>query len=110
MQAKPVLYLLLSVALFSGCTHKEGNVVVTPVNANGPFITYTNVLYGTDTVQQILDVDLPLVRDTINTPVIILIHGGAWTVGEKEDFIGTGLDTFFTANGCAVVNMNYRLA
>jgi acetyl esterase/lipase len=110
MQARIILYLLLFATFFTGCTHKEA-YVVTPIPSlpTRPFIFLQNLLYGTDTVQQTLDVDLPITRDTVNTPVIILIHGGAWIQGEKEDFTGLGLDTFFTANSCAVVNMNYRL-
>jgi acetyl esterase/lipase len=39
----------------------------------------------------------------------VIIHGGAWVQGDKTDFNGSGLDTFFTANGCALINMNYRV-
>jgi len=106
MRVKPLLYLSL-LFFITACTHPNGyDVKPVPVE---PFTTYLNVLYGTDTTEQVLDAYLPQVRDTVHTPVIILIHGGAWVQGEKEDFMGLGLDTFFTAAGCAVVNMNYRL-
>ncbi len=74
-----------------------------------PFISYFNQLYGTDTLLQTMDVTLPLTRDEVNTPVVILVHGGSWVAGAKNDFYGLGLDTFFTSNGCAMVNINYRL-
>jgi acetyl esterase/lipase len=95
---------LLCIAGVQGCTH-HANVQVHP----GPFTAYKNVVYGSDTVQQAMDVYLPLVRDMKNTPVIIVVHGGGWVQGSKADFTGTGLDTFFTANGCAVMIINYRL-
>ena len=105
MRAGALLYLLLSILFILGCTHKDG-YNVTPA---GPFALYKNVLYGNDTLQQTLDAYLPVERDIVHTPVIILIHGGSWVQGDKSDFTGSGLDTFFTANGCAVVNINYRL-
>jgi len=107
MNAKYIVLILLISA--SSCTRRDPAVDVTPVLSSVPFIFYQNVVYGADPNEQDLDVDLPLVRDTINTPVVILIHGGGWEAGSKADFYGLGLDTFFTANGCAVVDMNYRL-
>lgn len=77
--------------------------------ASGGFETHKNIVYGRDTLQQSLDLYLPAKHDVVNTPVIVLIHGGAWVEGDKNDFNGFGLDSFFTANGCAVVVMNYRL-
>ena len=73
------------------------------------FTTYYNILYGTDTIQQTMDVALPNKRDRSNTAVVILLHGGSWVTGNKTDWTSLGLDTFFTSNDCAVVNMNYRL-
>jgi acetyl esterase/lipase len=98
-------FLLLLVLLFSACTHGPRDNIA-PV---APFVSYKNIVFGTDTVEQAMDVYLPQGRDTVNTPVVILIHGGSWVTGEKEDFDGLGLDTFFNNNGCALVNMNYRL-
>ena len=56
-----------------------------------------------------MDVTLPAKRDRGSTPVVIMIHGGSWVTGSKADFYGLGLDTFFAANNCALVNINYRL-
>lgn len=68
-----------------------------------------NVLYGKDSSQQVLDYYLPAGRNAKTTPVIILIHGGAWIAGDKNDFDDLGVDTTFTNIGYAAVNMNYRL-
>jgi acetyl esterase/lipase len=73
----------------------------------GDFVTYKDVVYGKDSVDQSVDVHLPKTGN--KRPVFILLHGGAWAVPGKFDFDGLGLDTFFTYNGYAVVNMNYRL-
>jgi acetyl esterase/lipase len=102
---KSFIYLLIFIVCISGCTHPALVKVADPA----PFETYTNVLYGSDTEQQIMDVYLPMKRDRVNTPVLVLIHGGSWVQGSKGDFISSGMDTFFTAHGLAVCNINYRL-
>jgi len=103
---KTLLIIYLSVAFWASGCH-SGKIKIEPAQQQ-QFITYTNVLYGTDTSEQIMDVHLPVNRNSY-TPVIMLIHGGAWVAGKKEDFNGLGLDTFFTAAGIAVLNINYRL-
>lgn len=68
-----------------------------------------NVSYGTDTTQK-MDIYLPAGRDTVNTKIILFIHGGSWSSGDKNEFneaiyaIRTKLPDF------AIFNMNYRLA
>jgi acetyl esterase/lipase len=105
---KAIFYLLLAAcASFAGCSQRIGPV---PVQASTePFTQYRNIVYGTDSIQQSMDVTLPPNGDKRTTPVVILIHGGSWVVGAKNDFYGLGLDTFFAANGCALININYRL-
>src|SRR5687768_13589227 len=41
-------------------------------------------------------------------PAVMLVHGGAWTVGEKEDFFHTA--TRLAASGYVAATINYRLA
>lgn len=72
-------------------------------------LTLTDVAYGTDAAQK-MDVYLPAGRRNDSTSVLILIHGGGWTAGDKADF-----STFIPslqANlfKCAIINVNYRLA
>ncbi|MEH6537290.1 MAG: alpha/beta hydrolase [Psychroserpens sp.] len=67
-----------------------------------------NVSYGNDS-DQVFDVYLPEGR-TLDTKVLILVHGGGWTSGDKsemnplKDLIRQGLSDL------AIVNINYRLA
>jgi len=65
-----------------------------------------NISYGPDR-ENILDVSLPEGR-TGETPVIILIHGGAWTGGDKNDF--SYLRGYLSRKGFAAFSVNYRLA
>lgn len=70
--------------------------------------TATNVTYGNDT-KQVYDFYLPKKRDSL-TPVVLLIHGGAWKAGQKEDF-NSYVNLIKTKWGnVAIFNMNYRLA
>jgi acetyl esterase/lipase len=73
-----------------------------------PEVSYLNLNYGDDP-QQKLDVYLPAGRDE-KTRLLIIIHGGGWTAGDKSDF-----DSYITEfqkrlPGYAFANLNYRLA
>ncbi|MEJ7692961.1 alpha/beta hydrolase [Daejeonella sp.] len=65
---------------------------------------YKEVSYGTHTRNK-LDIYLPSQRDT-KTPVILLVHGGAWFEGDKSDF--TELAKHWRDKGYAAATMNYR--
>ena len=69
----------------------------------------TNVSYGTDPLQK-MDIFLPANRSTATTKVMILIHGGGWTTGDKADFT-VYMDTLKKRiPDYAIFNINYRLA
>jgi len=71
--------------------------------------TITNVSYGTDGAQK-MDVYLPANRSTATTKVIVMIHGGGWTSGDKSDFAAF-IDTIKRRfPDYAVFNINYRLS
>lgn len=110
MHLKTKLTLLVSALFFISCTHND--VVQYDVHPKSPmpFVTYTNVIYGNaDTSEQMMDVFLPTGKGKKNG-IVIFIHGGGWSSGEKDDFNGLGIDTFLTANGLAMATINYRLA
>ena len=88
-----LLFALISVHVFSQ-------------NSGLKKILYSNISYGSDE-QQKFDIALPANRGA-NTGVIILIHGGGWSAGDKSAF--TKSLNFFAENGFACVTMNYRLA
>ena len=57
-----------------------------------------------------MDVYLPANRNTTDTKVFIMIHGGAWETGDKLDF-NEYLPVFKQRlPGYAIFNINYRLA
>ncbi|TBN06671.1 alpha/beta hydrolase [Hyunsoonleella flava] len=67
-----------------------------------------NIPYGTEERQR-FDLYLPANR-TSATKTVILIHGGGWTSGSKEDMNPIKVLINQELKDIAVVNMNYRLA
>lgn len=97
----------MMILYFGSCKKdsNQGGIVNTPTL---PDTTILNVSYGTHQ-RQAYDIYLPQNRDT-TTPLIVMIHGGAWKAGQKED-----LNSYFNLikskwPQTAIVNMNYRLA
>lgn len=99
--------LFLIVLLFAGissCTKDE------PVSQDTTVAqTLLNQSYGTEAAQK-MDIYLPAGRNTASTKVIILIHGGGWTSGDKADF-SSMIDTLKKRlPAYAIFNINYRLS
>ncbi len=78
-------------------------------NSDVPEKTEMNVSYGSHP-QQKMDLYLPANRSEASTRLVILIHGGAWSSGDKADF-NPYIDTLKKRlPGYAIININYRLA
>jgi acetyl esterase/lipase len=105
---KIIRLLAASLIIFSSCKKDNGG---TPPPTPTPLAEKTelNVAYGTDGLQK-TDMYLPAGRTTTNTKVIILVHGGAWTQGDKSE-LTPYVDTLKRRlPGYAIFNINYRLA
>ncbi len=71
--------------------------------------TLPNVAYGTDAAQK-MDVYLPANRTIASTKVMVMIHGGGWSTGDKIDF-ASFIDTMKRRlPDYAIFNINYRLS
>lgn len=74
-----------------------------------------NVEYGTainyagNTETLLLDIYKPKNDNNCNRPVMVLVHGGAWIAGSKEDPDLILLSREFARRGWVVANINYRL-
>ncbi len=92
------------------------------VNAQTPYTqnqfaydSLINVVYGTaidyagntDTLK--LDIYKPVGDSNCLRPVIVLVHGGAWIGGSKEDYDLVYLSRQLAKKGWVVANINYRL-
>ena len=97
--------LPLALLLLLGACKKTESAV----DGSKPASTLLNIAYGSDALQK-ADIYLPAGRSYAATNVIFMIHGGAWTSGDKADFnafvdtLKRRLPTY------AIVNINYRLA
>ena len=100
----PLLFIFI--LLISSCTKETSEAG----NDYNPAIAKTlmNEKYGAGT-RQSADVYLPANRN-VNTPVVIMLHGGSWTEGDKADLnevINLMRNQFPQA---AFINMNYTYA
>jgi acetyl esterase len=67
-----------------------------------------DIVYSTvDGQAVVLDAYVPTAKTT-KRPVIMLVHGGAWSAGDKSNFIGDGMQ--LAALGYVAFSVNYRLA
>lgn len=96
------------IALFLVSCQKEE---VNTGSGNTAAQTMLNVSYGTNAAQK-MDVYLPANRSTATTKVMVLIHGGGWNSGDKQDplFIPFVDSIRNRLPGYAVFNINYRLS
>ena len=74
-------------------------------------ITVTeNIAYRTDVgPNTLLDVAQPLFGPQKERPAILIIHGGGWSAGSKNDMVYRTLMVDYAMKGYVVCNMNYRL-
>jgi len=91
---------LLIIAISNGCIHAQQS------SSNLPEEKMNEVPYGSFPSSK-MDVRLPANRNP-KTPFAIIIHGGAWTLGDKV--WGSRTQDTLLAHGIASVNINYRYA
>ncbi len=116
--------IVISLCVVSGCSQTQPSVQTTektPVPAHTeasrkpdmtPVVAADSriqkdilyVEYGGD--QQKLDVYAP--SNAKNAPVVIFVHGGEWTKGDKSEV--SYKPKFFNENGIVFVSINYRLS
>ena len=98
-------YLIIGISLLLVSCQKEQDL--SPIVLEEK--TELNAAYGTNATHK-MDIYLPKARSTATTKVMILIHGGAWSTGDKTDFTAY-VDTLKRRlPGYAFFNINYRLA
>ncbi len=71
-----------------------------------------DVIYDPDSGKDPGDVraDVYIPEGAKDAPVIIMVHGGAWTYGNKQNALGLYQASFFNEQGFVFIAINYRLA
>ena len=105
MMPKQLLAILLIAGLVSCKKSDDPIVPPAPIAAK----TSYNVSYGNN-AQQVMDIYLPAGRNIDSTKVIVIIHGGAWTEGDKSEYNSLVFKLQGRFPTYAIVNLNYRLA
>lgn len=109
MKGLNLLFICLFVTTYLSCSSSELSTDNTPTVLNpSEYYEELNIAYGTDSDQK-FDLYLPANR-TNDTKVLILIHGGGWTSGDKEDMAFLKEIIRQELPNMAIVNINYRLA
>ncbi|MDB5201763.1 MAG: hypothetical protein JWQ27_1172 [Ferruginibacter sp.] len=97
----------LSIAFVQfGCSKNDTETIGTNAAVSAKIF---NLPYGSDPKQQ-FDIYLPANRSSSTTKLMIMIHGGGWTLGDKTDFTDYIVTLQNMLPDYAVVNINYRLA
>ncbi len=113
MKLKKLFPLALCLMVFfASCSKTDSGGGTTTPPTPTPVVARTimDTSYGADPKQKV-DVYLPASRTTTSTKVLVLIHGGSWSGGDKSDFNLTVIDTLKKRlPDYAIVNVNYRLA
>ncbi len=71
-------------------------------------VTFTNKAYGSLHAAQKLDIYLPAAKPPY--PVVVMIHGGGWIQGDKQEYSTSIKTEALLTRGYAVVAINYRLS
>ncbi len=109
MRHNVILFSFITILFFSCSKNNSTGGGATPDNTPIAAQTMLNVAYGSDPLQK-MDVYLPAGRTTATTKLIIMIHGGSWTAGDKGDMTAYVDSLQRRLPGYAVININYRLA
>ncbi|MFN8253283.1 MAG: alpha/beta hydrolase [Ferruginibacter sp.] len=101
-----LLFITAAAVIITSCKKNDGTPVPTdPATA----VTLMNVSYGIDAAQK-MDIYLPAGRTSTATKSMIIIHGGAWTIGDKSE-LNPFIDSLKRRMpDYAIFNINYRLA
>jgi len=102
MKSVAILYLILSLL---SCDKADKAVEPNTIDAQ----TISNVAYGSESKQK-MDIYLPANRNSTDTKLIVLIHGGGWSAGDKQDFNTFIAELQRRLPNYAIANLNYQLA
>lgn len=104
---KSLIFYSVTVLLIFSCSSDDDSNTNPALNPEA-YYEELNVSYGNNSHQK-YDIYLPANRNS-DTNVMILVHGGGWSAGDKSDM--NGFKDFIRGEfpNMGIVNINYRLA
>ncbi len=116
MNQNKFLLIIVSMILVGCATNKSKNdsfdrfISNPPIHLNTDITYFKNIAYDTS---QLTVFDMIVPENTKSVPLVIFIHGGGFTGGDKSDVYTQGRFSdeieALTAKGIAFVTINYRL-
>ncbi len=101
------IIITISISLL-GCSSDSSGVGDNQIDEPLAYSEQLNVSYGGDG-KQTFDIYLPANRTT-DTKVMLLVHGGGWSAGDKADMNSIKDLIRLDLPNLAIVNLNYRLS
>lgn len=103
-----MLSMVVTLSVVPGCykPHAQSSKTVTLIPGQ---VHFKNIPYGKDAAQK-MDIYLPANRNINHTNVVIFIHGGGWSGGDKSEFNNAISSIRERLGDYAIFNINYRLA
>lgn len=102
----PIIFLLFSGTLNAQLAYTQNNYAYDSI-MNFAYGIETDYAGNADTL--LMDIYKPHGDGNCLRPVIVLLHGGSWVAGSKEDVDLVYLSRKLAAKGWVVANINYRL-
>lgn len=100
----------MSIKTFLAVLLQTCALTVTAQTTEKKIIVTENISYRTDVgPNTVLDLAEPLFGPKQDRPAILIIHGGGWSAGSKNDMVYRTLMIDYAMKGYVVCNMNYRL-
>lgn len=104
----------VTVLLGGGCRRRQSQqraqAAVQAAERQGDVVVHRDVAYGDD-VEQRLDVYAPALAHQQPLPMVLMVHGGGWTRGDKAHAPVAGNKVAaFVPRGLVFVSTNYRMA
>jgi len=108
--------ILLLAAILAACgSGSDSRVVVVFEDATFAVAVESDIKYGEGetrsgpNVDLLMDIYSPIAPDDLPRPAMLIVHGGAWIIGDKTNPSQIALADFYASRGFVVFAINYRM-